>query len=102
MPPPPSLAGVVAMVVRMRGAVAVGVRLDQDVGRHQHDAAVAHAALGDHVLGEMLHLLGLAAQDRHLHAAVMVEMRMHRGERQLVVVVEGVGEALGNCRASWS
>ena len=56
---------------------------------------MAHAALGDHVLGEMLHLVGLAAQDGHLHAAVMVEMGVHRGERQLVMVVEGVGQPLG-------
>ena len=40
----------------VRGSVGVGVRLDHGVGRHQHDAAVADAALGDHVLGEMLHL----------------------------------------------
>ena len=31
----------------------------------------------------LLHLLGLAAQDRHLHAAVVVEVRVHRGQRQV-------------------
>ncbi len=52
----PLLAGMpVGMAVG--GPVRMGVRLDHDVGRHQHDAAVAHAALGDHVLGEMLHLV---------------------------------------------
>ena len=26
------------------------------LGRHEHDMAVAHAALGDHTVGERLHL----------------------------------------------
>ena len=79
----------------VRRPVGVGMGLDQDIGRHQDDAAMADAALGDHVLGEVLHLVGLAAQDGHLHAAVVVEVGVHRGERQLVVVMESVGEPLG-------
>ena len=83
------------MLVRVVRVRAVLVRRSQHVHRDQHDAAVADAAFGDHVLGKMLHLVGFAAQDRHLHAAIVVEMRVHGGERQLVVVVEGIGETLG-------
>jgi hypothetical protein len=49
-------------------------------------------ALSDHVIGHVLHLLGRAAQHRHLHAAFMVEMDMQRGERQVVMLVEGIDQ----------
>ena len=63
--------------------------------RHHHHAAVAHAALGDHVLGEVLHGAGLALEHCDLHATVMVEMDMQRRQRQFVMIVEGLGQALG-------
>ena len=78
----------------MLGAARAGAAR-QRLGRHQHDAAVAHAALGDHVLGEVLHGAGLALEHGHLHAAVMVEVDMQRRQRQLVVIVEGLGQPLG-------
>src|SRR5258708_35980002 len=82
------------MGVVVRGPVGMGMRLDQHIGRHQYDPAMPHAALGNHVLAEMLHLVGLPAQDCDLHAAVMVERRMHGCDRQFMVVVEGVGQTL--------
>src|SRR5262245_15681398 len=92
--PPPPLAAAVRVGMLVSSPVDMDVRLDQYVGRHQHYPAVPYPALGDHVLGEMLDLVSLAAQDRDLHATVVVEMRVHRSERQFVVIVEGVGQPL--------
>ena len=75
-------------------AVRMGMRFDERVRRYQHDPPVPDPAFGDHMIGKVLHLVGLAAKDRHFEAAVAVEVRMHRGERQFVVIVEGVGEPL--------
>src|SRR5262245_5495497 len=86
---PRRVAGVA--VPPARGAAAAG----EGLRRHQHDAAVAHAALGDHVLGEVLHRAGLALEHGHLHAAVVVEVDVERGQRQLVVIVERLGQPFG-------
>ena len=67
----------------------------QRLRRHHHHAAVAHAALGDDVLGEVLHGAGLALEHCHFHAAVMVEVNMERRQRQFVMIVEGLGQPLG-------
>ncbi len=64
------------------------------IGRHHHHAAVPHAALGDHVLRKMLDRAGLALEHGHFHATVVVEMDVQGGQRQFVVIVEGLGEAL--------
>src|SRR5262245_64276278 len=65
--PPPPLAAAVRVGMLVSSPVDMDVRLDQYVGRHQHYPAVPYPALGDHVLGEMLDLVSLAAQDRDLH-----------------------------------
>src|ERR1700716_854637 len=52
-----------------------------------HDASVFDAALGDDVIGEMLYLGTGAAQRGHLHAVIIVEMNMKRGERQIVMAM---------------
>ena len=65
------------------------------LGRHHHHAAVPHAALGDHVLGEMLDRAGLALEHRHLQATVVIEVNVQGRQRQFVMVVEGFGEAAG-------
>src|SRR5882757_5807632 len=54
-------------------------------GRDHHHAAVAHAALGNDVVGEMPDLAAGALQRRHLHATVVVEMDMQRRQRQVVI-----------------
>jgi hypothetical protein len=75
-----------SVVIRMRRAVA---RRDID------DVAVPHAALGDDVIGERLHLRALALQHRHLEAALVVEVHVERRLRQVVMVVEFLRQALG-------
>ena len=81
---------------RMAVRMAVAVRVRHAFGRrHIDDMAVAHAALGDHLVGERLHLGAAALQHRHLETAFLVEMHVQRGLRQIVVVVEFLGETLG-------
>ena len=67
------------------------MHLAEPLERHAHDLAVTHAALGDDMLAEMLHVISLSLQHRDLEAGVMVEMHVQRGERKLVMLVIGVG-----------
>jgi hypothetical protein len=78
----------------------VAVRMRHARGRrHKDDMAVADAALGDRMMDERL-LLGAAALEHgHFEAAVRVEMHVQRGLRQVVMVVEFLGEALGGLRS---
>ncbi len=62
----------------MRMPMPALARLFVRRGRDHHGAAVAHAALGDDVVGEMADLAAGALQRRHLHAAVVVEMDVQR------------------------
>ena len=64
-------------------------------GRDHHHTTVAHATLGDDVVGEMPDVAAGALQRRHLHAAVVVEMDMQRRQRQIVVAVEILHQPLG-------
>jgi hypothetical protein len=64
--------------VAVRRLVAVTVSFVVNVDRYEEKTPVAHAALGDHVLAEALHIAGAPFQDRHLHAAVVIEMQMKR------------------------
>jgi hypothetical protein len=64
-------------------------------GRDHHHATVAYAAFGDDVIGEMLDVAGGSFQRRHLHAAVVVEMNVQRRQRQIVVAMEVLHQALG-------
>src|SRR6516164_2056806 len=82
-------------MVAMPARVRLGQWSRQRLGRHHHDPSVANAALGDHMLGEFSHLAALAAQDGDLHAAVVVEVGMHRGERQFMMVMERIGQPFG-------
>ena len=84
----------VPMAVRDAVSVRMGVG-DAFRRRHINDVAVAHVALGDHAIGERLHILAEALQHGDLHAIVLVEMHMHRRLREIVVLVEARGEALG-------
>ncbi|MGY3471746.1 hypothetical protein ACVW0I_008617 [Bradyrhizobium sp. LM6.11] len=61
--------------------------------RDHHHAAVADAAFGDDVVGEMSDLAGIAAKRRHLHAIVVVEMDMQRRQREVVMAVEFLHQA---------
>ena len=83
------------MPVRLRGVLAMDVGVVRHLDRHRHEPAMAHAALGDEVPGIMLNIGGFAPQDRHFHAAFVIEMNVQRGLHQVVVLVPGVAEALG-------
>jgi hypothetical protein len=72
---------------------AMRVLLLLDFDRHHDDSAVTHAALRDNALGEMSNFVGSAAQQGHLHAAFMIEMDVHGGERQIVMLVERTRQA---------
>ena len=48
---------------------------------------MAHAALRGERIGKRPDLRGFPAQEYTLHAFVMVQMGMHRGNRQVVMVV---------------
>ena len=74
------------MVVIMRMTmVVVAVRVAAHIRRHVGDVAVAHAALGDDVIGERLHLVAPAFEHRDFEAAVVVEMHVQRRLRETVV-----------------
>ncbi len=59
------------------------------------DPPVAHAALGDQAVGEASDLGCRAAQDDRLQAVLVVEVAVHGGHREVVVIVLEGGEALG-------
>ena len=76
-------------------SVAVRMRLDCQLGRHHHDAAVTHAALGNNAVGELPHISSAALEHRHLHAVVMIEVNVKRCLRQIMTVVGRLYEPLG-------
>ena len=57
--------------------------------------AVVHTALGADFVGEMAHCLRSATQDHGLQAVVMVEVRMHGRDRQVMVRMVQGSQALG-------
>jgi len=61
--------------------------------RDHHHTSITHAAFGDDVVGEMSDLGGVAAQCRHLHAIIVVEMDMQRRQREVVVTMEFLHQA---------
>jgi hypothetical protein len=83
------------MAVIMAMAVIVDV-----VGRQVDDVAVAHAALGDDAVGEVLHVGAAAFEHRDFHAAIVVEMHVQRRLREIVAFVKIVRSRLGRSRAS--
>lgn len=56
---------------------------------------MAHAALGNHVVGKMLYLDHVSLQHRNLQAVVMTDMHMQRGDGEIVVMVLGGDNAAG-------
>ncbi len=69
-------------------AVLAWLRLLVGGRRDHHDAAIAHAALGDDVVGKVPDLAAGALQRGHFHATVIIEMDVQRRQRQIVVAVE--------------
>ena len=79
----------VLMVVR---AIAMRMAAAGALGRNDVQLAVAHAALADRVVGQLLHRLGRAAQHRDLQAGVVVEMDVQGRDLEIVVAVLRLGE----------
>jgi hypothetical protein len=52
---------------------------------HKIQLPMAYAPLGNNLLGELAHLLHGASQHHRLDTLVMIQMRMHGGNRQIVV-----------------
>lgn len=50
---------------------------------------MAHAALGNHVVGKMLYLGHITFQHRNLRAVVMTDMHMQRGDGEIVMMMLG-------------
>src|ERR1700722_5627363 len=57
------------------------------LGRDHDEAAISYAALGNDVVGEMLHLGSGAFQGRHFHAVVVVEVDMKRRHREIMMAM---------------
>src|SRR5580692_10387790 len=57
------------------------------LGRDHDEAAVAHAALGNDVVGEMLYLGSGPSQGRDFHAVVVVEVDMKRRHREIMMAM---------------
>ena len=74
------------------GAVTVSLIFELD--RNRDKASVAHAAFGGDVPSKTLNVARRTPQHRHFHAAVVIEMDMHRRNRQVVVVVKRASQAL--------
>jgi hypothetical protein len=59
---------------------------------HSHyQSAVLHAFEADENVGEVLDAGGIAVDDQHFKAGVVVEMRVTRGNYQVVVLVLHLG-----------
>jgi hypothetical protein len=80
----------VAMAVRLSATMAVHA-----IGRQIDHVAVAHAALGDDVVGEFLHFGAAALEHGDFHAALVVEMHVQRRVGEIVPGVKVAGEPLG-------
>jgi hypothetical protein len=57
--------------------------------------AVAYAALCNDVIGELLHFRAAAFEERHLEAAVMIEVYVECRLREVMAVVEAARQPLG-------
>ena len=76
--------------------VAVAMARSVRIRRHWqiYDLTVSHPSFGDDVVGELLHVFTGSLQDRHLHAAFVVQVNVKRGLRQIMMIVEIASESL--------
>jgi len=81
------------MVVRVWMLVCV---LSIERGDGHNQAAVLDAFEADENVGEVLDAGGVAVDDQHFKAGVMVEMRMARRDHQVVVLVLHLGQLLAD------
>lgn len=64
-------------------------------GGNYHQPAVTDPALGDDVVGEMLHFTAVAAERRYLHASIVVEMNMQCRQRHTMMTMEVLHQPAG-------
>jgi hypothetical protein len=70
-------AGAAQMQMGMAGRafmMRMGARLL--LGGEHHQPTVAHAALGDHMIGQVTDIVRSAAQHAYFHAGIMVDIDM--------------------------
>ena len=65
------------------------------IHRDQVELAMPHAGLRDHRLREVHYVLGLASQDHGLDAIVVIQVRVHRRDRHVVMIVLHLGKPAG-------
>ena len=53
---------------------------------------MTHAAFGHDVVGKFLHVNTASFEDRHLHAALLVQMNVQRRLREVMVIVKVAGQ----------
>jgi hypothetical protein len=73
-------------------AMAVPMGFDLLFNGNLNQSPMADTALGDNVPRQMFHIGGIATEDGNFHDAVMVEMDMGCRQRQVMMVVEGLGK----------
>jgi hypothetical protein len=55
---------------------------------------MSHAPFGDDVIGEFPYVFAGPFQNRHLHAAFVVQVNVKRGLRQIMMIMEIASESL--------
>ena len=58
------------------------------------DLPVSYSSFGDDVVSERLHVFAGSLQNRHLHAAFVIQVNMQRGPREIMMIVKIACEAL--------
>jgi len=74
---------------------AMCMHLIFEFDRYSNKASVTDAALGDYMPSELADVAHRAPQHRYLHATVVIEVKVKRRKRQLVMLVKGGHQPLG-------
>ena len=72
-------------------AVAVRWLMSMRCRRQINDLPVPHAAFGNDVIGKLPHVFTGSFKDRHLHAALVVQVDVKRRLREIMMIVETAG-----------
>ena len=77
--------------------VDVAVAVSRSVGIRRrwqiYDLTVSHPSFGDDVVGELLHVFAGSLQDRHLHAAFVVQVDVQRRLCEIMMIMKIAREA---------
>ena len=82
------------MFVSMAVLLAAAVAMRAVSGQINH-MAVAHAALGDDVIGKFLHVGAASLEHSDLKTVLMIEVHVQRGVGEIMTGMEIAGEPLG-------